>query len=908
MARAASARHGAGIDISKPGMSAEMTGVTVTFFENFAAKTKSERTLTIQEVAALIPNARAQVKKQLPWLKLARFGNKRTKKASLRWDGNVDAVSGFVGDYDGERMSPETAVELLLKADIIALVYTSPSHTDEKPRWRVVCPFSCELSPDQHYQMAARINGALGGVLAAESFTLSQSYFFGAVGDNPAPRVILVDGTMHVDRCDNLDKNAIGKPKPNGKGANGADGTAHGWRGWLEQITEKDDARPQVQSAIACYIGEYGKGADLATLKLAIREALERNRPNHPPGWLDDRDEHLDAMITDMLAKQGDKPGRRIGRYPITGGVLCYRKWLPKGDYDDIPLSNFTARIVEDQILDDGAIRTRRYRIAGAFANSTPLPDAIVEAERFGGSAWIRSCWGSRAIVYPGAGTQFLEAAIQSNSTAVETEVFGHFGWRRIGGEWVYLHAGGGIGGIGPVPNVAVEVSGPLLRVVLPPVTDIRAAVRASLALVEISPLGAVLAAGAYRAPLGEISPNTLSLFPHGPTGSFKSALEGVAQAHWGSTFDGTTFPANFTDTENDLEMKSHRCKDMLFGVDEYKPRGLGRRALDELHRKGERLFRGQANQSGRGRLTSDLKERPNYYPRGLTIASGEDTPMGQSLQARMVLVPVKYGDIPRAKLTALQASASSGLMAQAMSAYVQWLAPQIDGLRTEFVHMRDAIQFGSIDAHARTPRNYADLIAGLRTFLAFAGDVGAITAAERNAIEAKATETIAAVLAAQSEEQSAEDEATVFLEGLGSALAHGKVYVEDFYNQGEPPYGREEECGWEAIPKPPVQDGGDGSVEPEERVIWRSASKNRVGWLREWKGQLQLCVLAQPAISAVEQLLRRDLGIGKNTLIRRLEEAEAVIKSNANVGAGVDGKDKKVLILKPERVLIGRG
>jgi hypothetical protein len=36
--------------------------------------------------------------------------------------------------------------------------------------------------------------------------------------------------------------------------------------------------------------------------------------------------------------------------------------------------------------------------------------------------------------------------------------VFAHTGWRRIGGEWVYLHAGGPIGSLGPIPEIEVSL------------------------------------------------------------------------------------------------------------------------------------------------------------------------------------------------------------------------------------------------------------------------------------------------------------------------------------------------------------------------------------------------------------------------------------------------------------------
>ena len=34
--------------------------------------------------------------------------------------------------------------------------------------------------------MVARLNGVLGGILSAESFTLSQSYYYGSINHNPA--------------------------------------------------------------------------------------------------------------------------------------------------------------------------------------------------------------------------------------------------------------------------------------------------------------------------------------------------------------------------------------------------------------------------------------------------------------------------------------------------------------------------------------------------------------------------------------------------------------------------------------------------------------------------------------------------------------------------------------------------
>jgi RecA-family ATPase len=202
-----------------------MRTVSATVFPDYAAKRKTEISLSLDALAERIRSTDAPRKEDLPWIKFALFGplSSPTNSGSLRWNGNVRKLSGIIGDYDDEEMPIEEAAERLDKRGIVALVYTSPSHMREghKHRWRVCCPFSALREPDRHYQMAARVNGVLGGVLAPESFTLSQAYYFGSVSNNPAHQVLVIDGTTTIDRCDELDQIAIGKPNSNGTGQAG---------------------------------------------------------------------------------------------------------------------------------------------------------------------------------------------------------------------------------------------------------------------------------------------------------------------------------------------------------------------------------------------------------------------------------------------------------------------------------------------------------------------------------------------------------------------------------------------------------------------------------------------------------------------------------------------------------------
>jgi hypothetical protein len=116
-----------------------------------------------------------------PLLKLATFGTARTPKGSLRHDFNVTAVSGVVADYDAEILSVTQAAAVLESYGLEAFFYTSASHRPDAPRWRVLLPFSVELAQGAYWQNVAVVNELLDGVLAAESFTLSQSFYFGRV-------------------------------------------------------------------------------------------------------------------------------------------------------------------------------------------------------------------------------------------------------------------------------------------------------------------------------------------------------------------------------------------------------------------------------------------------------------------------------------------------------------------------------------------------------------------------------------------------------------------------------------------------------------------------------------------------------------------------------------------------------
>jgi hypothetical protein len=220
-----------------------MTPFAITFFHHSSARFKTEETFTLEQLAEKIEAASALRKEDLPWLKAARFGDFKSAKGSLRNDDNVRTLTGITSDYDEQKISFDAANELLIKNDVQALLYTSPSHRDDAPRWRVLCPFSRELAPAEHTHMVARLNGIFKGALAPESFTLSQSYYYGSIPDHNV-RVRIIDGTA-IDLLDELDRSAIGK---NGRAKFDGDSgpTAH-------EFTETDELIRRILSGEALH-------------------------------------------------------------------------------------------------------------------------------------------------------------------------------------------------------------------------------------------------------------------------------------------------------------------------------------------------------------------------------------------------------------------------------------------------------------------------------------------------------------------------------------------------------------------------------------------------------------------------------------------------------------------------------
>ena len=161
--------------------------ISVTIFRDQYAKKMDVRQWTLPEMRDEVLKTSAATKKKLPWLKMADFGTSAMPKSgSLRHDANVLSVVGCELDYDDGLMSFEEAVDTLRQLNIRALVYTSPSNTKTKSKWRILAPFSRSLPPPDRKRLTMRLNGAFGNIFDPASLALSQSFYYGAARDNEA--------------------------------------------------------------------------------------------------------------------------------------------------------------------------------------------------------------------------------------------------------------------------------------------------------------------------------------------------------------------------------------------------------------------------------------------------------------------------------------------------------------------------------------------------------------------------------------------------------------------------------------------------------------------------------------------------------------------------------------------------
>ena len=467
------------------------------------------------------------------------------------------------------------------------------------------------------------------------------------------------------------------------------------------------------------------------------------------------------------------------------------------------PLGNFSAEITHELTVDDGLnLPEVHYTVAGRLANGGPLRPITVEAREFADMRWISQYWGARPIVFIPHGKRYLLVrAIQEVSICgmEQKRVYTHTGWTDIDGVRSFLTASGRISADGFRDDVSVDLGANNLRhyaLPQPPKGEALAtAVKASLDFLKLGPLSvmAPIWAAMYTAPLTEIKPLYGIIWIYGSTQSGKSTVAHLALTHFGTGFISDRqyhAPDDWISTVTHIEGVLFKTKDTPAIIDDYAPQFQSTADARQMARTAHRIVRSVGNRSARGRYAQNMQERQTRVPRGLVLATAELPLTGQSTVGRMIYLPIQRGDvlpdtgigeIVRPEIDRAQEQAQQGMYAEAMAAYIQWLASNWDEAMQTFdktlvesyslARARDGMQ-------NRLPDYFALLDASQQLALSAFQDMGLLSAHDAATIAHENSQAILDIIAHQAEKIAAESPVRKLFEALDNLLERGKVYL----------------------------------------------------------------------------------------------------------------------------------
>ncbi|MEH7084185.1 hypothetical protein V7139_15830 [Neobacillus drentensis] len=491
----------------------------------------------------------------------------------------------------------------------------------------------------------------------------------------------------------------------------------------------------------------------------------------------------------------------KMTNYTLYDGHLC----LKKSPEDYLHLCNFIPFITRETYEDDGVERKLFYHISGALLNQECIfPEIYIPAENFPALNWVQPSWGLRANIQPGASIKDrIRHATQIMSSDCERDyIYAHLGWRKIYGEWIYLHAGGAIG----KENITVKLeSNQLEKYQLPTdeKVDLKQAARASLELLKTADLEVTLPLISMvgLAPLCEplrlagIEP-AFVLWLAGPSGSRKSSLAACFHSHFGLFCSGKDLPASFRDTMNAIEKKAFITKDSLLVVDDYHPTYSSQESK-RMEQIAQQILRGYGDRVGRSRMKADTSLQKTYPPRGICLITGEDTPKaGISTTARFLEIELTRNSINLERLKSCQEK--NHWYSYAYKGYIEWLIPQMEQLPTVLKKMfnDNRNRYLNKETHGRVTETISWLQVGLELLLAFYVEVQAIDSIQKEKIMALAIENLDKTAKKHAFNVNSHDPVMLFIEGLRDLINSKAVST---YDIKENPYSDDRHfIGWE--------------------------------------------------------------------------------------------------------------
>jgi hypothetical protein len=609
-------------------------------------------------------------------------------------------------------------------------------------------------------------------------------------------------------------------------------------------LSENNDDHSAADQSLCNLLARYTTDAEQID-RLFRSSALNREKWEARPGYREVTIEKAIEFMVETRAADVQKIALKatLNKQGADGEYNEYRmdrdgtyltRTPAKGDPYEVQLANFAARIIRKTAADDGLDQLERYDVR-VWAGGR-IGNHVVKASEFEAMRWPRDVVGLDLSIAAGPSARdHVRAAIDGISGhPAHATIYTHAGWRKIGDRWVFLHADGAIGAEGVVANIDVELPGPLQAYALPPPAvgeDLRAAIRASLGLVDVGPdtVTIPLLAQVYRAPLRHAH---LVVHETGRTSSGKSALACVMVGHFAPGLTEATAGNLFRSTTNHNESLLFHGMDMVVLLDEFSPRGSGFKRA-EMRAEFGALVRAVAAGTGRGRSDRTGEARVTRPARASMLSTGEELASELSEMARIVVVTVEPGNVDGMglegrtlfpKLTAAQAASADGVLAGAMAGYLKWLAAEMEHVPARTRELVNELRAKFVGGHQQTATRAAELMAGMTTFCRFAVAAGAITEEELMACTVRAQAALQVVASGQRSMQVDTDPVAVFVELLQSAIASGRAHLASPTGgvpEGVPPPA----CGWRRI------DGGVtfGGISSGSTY---QAQGDRVGWV----------------------------------------------------------------------------
>ncbi|MEF3309592.1 bifunctional DNA primase/polymerase [Paenibacillus sp. GYB004] len=472
--------------------------------------------------------------------------------------------------------------------------------------------------------------------------------------------------------------------------------------------------------------------------------------------------------------------------YRVRFGAIGEVGTNKEGEETFKPFANFVPVPLEDVCLDDGATQERCFVISGRLLDddSELPPRRVSHLDFHEPTKWVIH-WGLRPTIFPGnQNKERVRHTVQLLSHGVKNSVvYTHLGYRKIGGEWRYLHAGG----CSDDDSVKVEADSRLRRYVLPSKEkDPIVAIQRCFSLLGIASerVTLPLLATMFLAPLCEIL-RKIGLEPafvvwlFGQTGARKSTIAALFMCLFGN-FSAKSPPASYKDTALSLERRGFACKDSVLWIDDFHPT---QNPLDarKMEQTAQSHIRSYGDRVGRGRLDPNAKLKADYPPKGLALDTGEQLPDGHSSNARLLGIELLPEDVNLDKLTEAQRLAPQ--LAEAMLGYTRWLGNRMSDvdfdrhLEERFFALRSEAE--SSRSHGRIAETVAWLRLGLECLLDYAVSVGAVTPEEKEVRLMDGWRILLSLADGQNDTVRESMPVTQFLDTVSELLQNGTIHVQ---------------------------------------------------------------------------------------------------------------------------------